>query len=121
MAAATISERPKTNEEVYMNPADGLVHGVFAPGRHLVTPVRIRGARCEPPVWGKGHRLPQYLTRRHYLLCRREGLDAVEIEVETKWGVCRQEIAGGDATPRCREWFGRPSDGLRRLSQKPCA
>jgi hypothetical protein len=103
-----------------MSLPDVAFHALAALGRHLTAPVHLRGVRCEPPVWDKGHRLPGTLTPRHYLLCRREGIDRVEIEVETKWGSCRREIPAGDTAPRCREWFGRTSAGLNRLSRTAC-
>lgn len=112
--------QPYRTEEFYMSLPDGLLHMVFAPGRHLSEPVHLRGVTCSPPVWGPGHRLPGRLSRRHYLLCRRDGLERVEIEVRTKWGSCRREIPAGDATPRCREWFGRKTGGLRHLSPNVC-
>lgn len=112
--------QPYPIEEFYMSLPDALLHTVFAPGRHLSEPVHLRGVICSPPVWGTGHRLPGRLSRRHYLLCRRDGLEHVEIEVRTKWGSCRREIPAGDGTPRCREWFGRKSGGLRHLSPTVC-
>lgn len=111
---------PYRLEEVYMNPVDMVFHGLVAPGRHLVEPVRIRGASCEP-LWGKGHRLPQRLKPRSYMLCRRDGLEAVEIAVKTKWGLCAKEIPAGDATPRCLEHLRIKGEGLDRLSQEVCS
>jgi hypothetical protein len=114
---------PYALEEAYMSLPDMLLHMAFAPGRHLTEPVRLEGVRCEPPVWEAGHRLPlwQPLTQTQPLLCRREGLERVAIEVRTKWGSCRREIPAGDATPRCRAW-GRRGDApvLARLSPDAC-
>lgn len=113
---------PYRGEEFYMSLPDVLLHAVFAPGRHLTEPVRVRGARCEPPFWEKGHRLPRsFAVKDHYLLCRRDGLSAVEIEVKTKWGSCVAEIPEGDAAPRCRRWGRATNRGLRWLSQEICS
>lgn len=114
------ASHPYNEEEFYMSLPDVLLHAVFAPGRHLAEPVRVRGARCEPPVWEKGHRLPRNVVKDHYLLCRREGLEAVEIEVKTKWGSCGVEIPEGDGAPRCRQWGRYVNPGVRKLSQKVC-
>jgi len=112
--------QPYKLEEVDMSLPDGLLHTVVAPGRHLSAPVHLLGVTCEPPLWGEGHRLPGHLSLHHYMLCRRQGLARVEIEVRTKWGSCRREIPEGDATPHCREWFERSSRGLARLSPAVC-
>lgn len=112
---------PYKVERAYMSLPDALLHGILAPGRHLVAPVHLRGLRCEPPLWEAGHRLPGYLKTRHHLLCRREGLERVEIEVRTKWGSCRREIPGGDPEPRCHDWASRrDAPGLARLSATAC-
>jgi hypothetical protein len=112
--------QPYRGEEFYMSLPDNLLHMLFAPGRHLSEPVHLRGVTCKPPLWGPGHRLPALLSPRHHLLCRRDGLERVEIEVRTKWGSCRREIPAGDATPRCRGWGGREGGGLRDLSPNVC-
>jgi hypothetical protein len=111
---------PYRGEEFYMNPLEILVHGLFAPGRHLSAPIHVRGAVCNA-AWQRGHRLPFMFGRRHYLLCRRSDLDEVEIQVETKWGSCDQTIRAEDACPRCRNWGTRPTRGLRHLSQATCS
>lgn len=111
---------PYKTEQVYMNPVEMLVHGIFAPGRHLSEPAVVRGASCQTPVWDEGHRVPMAARHRHYLACTREGLEAVEFEVTTKWGSCRRTIPAGDDEPRCGRWYGEPRGGLRLLSQDVC-
>lgn len=111
---------PYKTEEAYMSLPDGVVHGVFAPGRHLSRPVHLEGVTCEPPLWPKGHRLSQSLKLRGALVCRRDDLERLVIEVSTRWGSCRQEIPAGDARPRCRLWHGRTSESLERLSPNVC-
>lgn len=111
---------PYRTEEAYMSLPDGVVHGLFAPGRHLSRPVHLEGVTCEPPLWPKGHRLSQSLRLRRALVCRRNDLERLVIEVDTRWGSCRQEIPAGDARPRCRLWFGRTSKSLERLSPTVC-
>lgn len=111
---------PYRAEEFLLSLPDVVFHMIFAPGRHLSAPIHLRGVICEPPLWAKGHRLPMRLSLRRGLLCRREGLERVEIGVETKWGSCRRTIPAGDATPRCREWYGRTSAKLRSLSDTAC-
>jgi hypothetical protein len=110
---------PYRLEEAYMNPLEWIVHGIGAPGRHLSTPVEIRGAVCESP-WKAGHRIPMSVGKSHYLLCRRHGLAEVRIRVQSKWGECEQLVPEDDQTPRCRPWFDHPSRGLQFLSQAVC-
>ena len=110
---------PYALERAYMNPLEALVHNVFGPGRHLSEAVEVRGAVCSSP-WQAGYRVPMWLDDRHYLLCRRRGLDDVSIAVRTKWGACEQRISAGDDRPRCRRWT-RPNEGLRSLSDAVCS
>ncbi len=116
MAAAS----PYKVEEVYMSPADVFVHGLFAPGRHLTRPLHLEGVTCETAPWPEGHRLAPYFKLRKALLCRRDGLERLVIEAETRWGSCRHEIPAGDARPRCKLWFGRGKKTLARLSPTAC-
>jgi hypothetical protein len=116
MAAAN----PYKTEEAYMNPLEALVHGVFAPGRHLSAPVKVRGAVCESP-WQAGHRIPMLLTESHYLLCRRQSLAEVRISVVTRWGACTSEIPAGDNRPRCRPSGSPPNNGQHFMSQVVCS
>ncbi len=114
--------RPYRWEEVYMNPLDGLLHTVVAPGRHLTRELVVEGATCRRRPWPRGHRLPERMRPRGGLVCTREGLAAVAFEAETRWGSCSQQIAAGDAQPRCREWYGQEGKGgLRELPSTVCA
>ncbi|MCP4205437.1 MAG: hypothetical protein GY767_00095 [Shimia sp.] len=111
---------PYKVEEAYMNPVDVLFHAMFAPGRHLSTPVRVVGATCEPPIWGKGHRIPQLVRPRGGLLCKRNELERVVIEAETKHGQCRVEIPPGEDAPICKEWLGELGAEIQRILDEPC-
>jgi hypothetical protein len=116
----TAGGSPYKLEEAYMSLPDMLVHLVFAPGRHLAAPAVVRGARCQTPLWEAGHRVPLHPSIGHYLACTREGVEAVELAVATKWGTCRRTIPAGDDAPRCFGWVGEPRGGLRLLSQEVC-
>lgn len=103
---------PYRQEDFYMSLPDNLLHMVLAPGRHLAKDARVEGANCDRPTWKKGFRLPAAPSSEKWMLCKREGLDAVLFEVETKWGVCRQRIPPGDTSPRSL-------GGLRRVKKLP--
>lgn len=111
---------PYTLDNVYMNPFDALVHGVFAPGRHLSTPLEVHGATCTPPLWRKGRRLRSSLKPRHGLVCQRAGLEGVVIEARTKYGSCLAKIPAGDPAPICAGWFSSTSDVLGRPPPESC-
>jgi hypothetical protein len=102
-----------------MNPLEGLLHFGLAPGRHLTKPLTVRGATCEAPLWGEGHRLPMYANHRHALLCTRDGLEEVVFELETKYGHCRWMIPEGDDTPICWNWV-EDRGNLLALSPDVC-
>lgn len=111
---------PYKLEEAYHSPVDVFFHAIFAPGRHLVSPLRVVGATCEPPLWGKGHRIPLVVHPRRGLLCKRNGLERVTIEAETKYGRCRVEIPAGESAPICREWLGKRGKETQRALDEPC-
>jgi len=111
---------PYTLASVYMNPFDSLVHGLFAPGRHLSEPLEISGATCKPPLWKKAHRLRPSLDPWHGLVCTRTGLEGVLIEARTKYGSCKATIPAGDSTPICAGWFSSTSDVLGRPPPESC-
>jgi hypothetical protein len=111
---------PYKMEKAYMNPVDVFFHAMFAPGRHLSTPIRIVGATCKPPIWSKGHRIPQLVRPHGGLLCRRNELERVVIEAETKYGQCRLEIPPGERAPICKEWHGKLGTEIQRILDEPC-
>lgn len=111
---------PYKLEQVHMNPVDVLFHAMFAPGRHLSRPIRVVGATCEPPLWSKGHRIPELVRPHGGLLCKRNELRRVVIEAETKYGQCRVEIPPGQGAPICREWLGELGAEVQRILGEPC-
>lgn len=103
---------PYRAENFYMSLVDNLLHMVAAPGRHLKKDARVEGAKCAGPSWRKGFRLPATPSSKKWMLCRREGLEPVLFEVETKWGVCSKRIPAGDRSPR-------DLGGIRKVRKLP--
>lgn len=91
---------PYDSSEFNLSLPDVLLHGMFAPGRHLIADLRVEGATCSTRPWKKGFRLPATASDTKVMSCRRIGVEAVLFEVETKWGVCTQRISRGDTNPR---------------------
>ncbi len=90
---------PYREETFNMSLPDVMFHGMFAPGRHLSRDAIVTGAVCSGPPWKKGFRLPRSLSSHKWMLCRRNGNEAVMFQVETRWGSCSRHIAAGDMRP----------------------
>lgn len=103
---------PYREESFNLSLPDVVLHRLAAPGRHLIQDARVEGATCSSRTWRKGFRLPTIPSSKKWILCRRQNLEPVLFEVETKWGVCRQRIPAGDRTPR-------EIEGLRRAKKLP--
>lgn len=87
---------PYKEETYYMSLPDVVFHGMFAPGRHLTSDAIVTGAVCSRPPWKKGFRLPRSVSKHKWMLCRRNGDEAVTFHIETRWGSCSRHIAAGD-------------------------
>lgn len=120
----TAFARPYDSTTFMHSPLDLLIHGVFAPGRHLSEPLEVEGAVCEG-VWQAGKRVGQRVRASDDVFCRRQGREAVRIRAQTKHGVCEVVLPEGDLRPRCqtatRDHMPRQERELLRIFGRPCA
>ncbi len=98
---------PYRHENFNLSLPDGLLHAVFAPGRHLIEDAVIEGAQCEGR-WNQGHRLPNRTSKdSNWLRCEREGLAAVLFSVKTQWGNCQATLSEGEQPAQKLDYWYR--------------